>query len=99
MTSSKLTIYGAIAANVAIAATKLVVAGITGSSAMLSEGIHSMVDTGNGVLMLWGVHKSQKPPDEEHPFGHGRGRDRAGLRSCLPSAATGRMGLDITRAP
>ena len=72
MADSKLAIYGAIAANVAIAATKFVVAGITGSSAMLSEGIHSIVDTGNGLLMQLGVRSSKKPPDEEHPFGHGR---------------------------
>ncbi len=54
MAKSKVAIYGAIAANVAIAVTKFVVAGITGSSAMLSEGIHSAVDTFNGVLLLLG---------------------------------------------
>ncbi len=72
MTGSKLAIYGAIAANVAIAATKLLVAGITGSSAMLSEGIHSSVDTFNGVLLLVGVRLSQRPATPEHPFGHGK---------------------------
>jgi cation diffusion facilitator family transporter len=71
-TSSKLAIYGAIAANVAIAVTKLVVAGITGSSAMLSEGIHSSVDTFNGVLLLVGIRLSQRPATPEHPFGHGK---------------------------
>jgi cation diffusion facilitator family transporter len=72
MAESRLTIYGAIAANLAIAATKFVVAGITGSSAMMSEGIHSAVDTGNGVLLLIGTHLSERPPSEQHPFGHGK---------------------------
>jgi cation diffusion facilitator family transporter len=65
-------IYGAIGANVAIAVTKFVVAGITGSSAMLSEGIHSGVDTGNGILLLVGTHLSERPASAEHPFGHGK---------------------------
>jgi cation diffusion facilitator family transporter len=72
MAESNLAIYGAIAANVAIAVTKFTVAGITGSSAMLSEGIHSAVDTFNGVLLLYGKHVSRKPATPEHPFGHGK---------------------------
>jgi cation diffusion facilitator family transporter len=72
MARSKVAIYGAVGANVAIAVTKFVVAGITGSSAMLSEGIHSAVDTFNGVLLLVGLKLSQRPATPEHPFGHGK---------------------------
>ncbi len=71
ISESRLAIYAAIAGNMAIAITKFIAAAITGSSAMLSEAIHSVVDTGNGWLMLLGVRKSQKPPDSDHPFGHG----------------------------
>lgn len=69
---SKLAIYAAMLGNLAIALTKLVAAVITGSSAMLSETVHSLVDTGNEVMLLYGLRQSKAPADREHPFGHGR---------------------------
>ena len=72
MAESKIAVYGAIAANLAIAVMKFIVAGISGSSAMLSEGIHSAVDAGNGGLLLVGLHMAKKPATSEHPFGRGK---------------------------
>ncbi|MDZ7713838.1 MAG: cation diffusion facilitator family transporter [Rhodovibrio sp.] len=68
----KKVIYAALAGNALIAVTKFVAAGITGSSAMLAEGIHSVVDTGNQGLMLHGTARAKKPADDRHPFGYGR---------------------------
>jgi cation diffusion facilitator family transporter len=65
-------IFAAIAANLGIAVSKFVVAGITGSAAMMAEGIHSAVDTGNELLLLVGEHNSAKKPDARHPFGYGK---------------------------
>jgi cation diffusion facilitator family transporter len=70
--SSKLVVYAACAGNGLIALTKFVAAAFTGSSAMLSEAIHSVVDTGNQLLLLYGMHRAAKPPDALHPLGYGR---------------------------
>jgi len=69
---SRKVIYAAIVANLGIATAKFIVAAITGSAAMLAEGIHSAVDTGNELLLLIGEKRAAKPADRRHPFGYGK---------------------------
>jgi cation diffusion facilitator family transporter len=70
--SSKKAVIAALAGNVLVAATKLLAAAWTGSSAMMSEAVHSFVDSGNEVLLLYGLHRAGRPPDAQHPLGYGR---------------------------
>jgi len=69
---SRRVVYAALAGNLAIAVIKFVAAAVTGSSAMLSEGVHSLVDTVNELLLLYGMKRAAKPADLTHPLGHGR---------------------------
>jgi divalent metal cation (Fe/Co/Zn/Cd) transporter len=72
MLRSYKSIYNALIANLFIAITKFVSGSISNSSAMISEGIHSLVDIINELLLLFGIKQSIKPPDEKRPFGYGR---------------------------
>src|SRR4051794_37650275 len=70
--STEVVVYAALAGNAAVALVKFAAAFWTGSSAMLSEAIHSSVDTADQILILYGLARAQRPPDENHPLGHGR---------------------------
>ena len=71
-TTSTRTLVIALLANLGIAASKFAAAAITGSSAMLTEGVHSVVDCINQLLLMWGRHAAKRPADKLHPFGYGR---------------------------
>ena len=71
-TGSKKVIYAALIGNFLISVTKLAASFYTGSKAMLTEAIHSMIDTGNQVLLLWGLKQAKLPPNEDYPFGRGK---------------------------
>jgi len=69
---SRIVVRVALAGNLLIATSKFVAAAYTGSSAMWSEGVHSLVDGINELLLLYGIHRAKAPPDQTHPFGYGR---------------------------
>jgi cation diffusion facilitator family transporter len=71
MKARDFTLYAAVVANVAIAVTKFIAAAVTGSASMFSEALHSVVDTGDGLLVLLGLRLSHRPPSPRHPYGHG----------------------------
>jgi divalent metal cation (Fe/Co/Zn/Cd) transporter len=70
--ASSKTVWAAVIGNLPVAITKIGAAAFSGSSAMVSEAVHSVVDTGNEVLLLYGMRRSRRRPDTEHPFGYGR---------------------------
>jgi cation diffusion facilitator family transporter len=72
MASSNKSIYSALAANLLIALTKFIAGFFSNSAAMIAEGVHSVVDTANQVLLLFGLRQSRKKPDATHPFGYGK---------------------------
>lgn len=72
MANNQKSIYSALAANLLIAITKFIAGSVTNSSSMISEGIHSTVDTTNQLLLLYGIKRSKKVADQYHPFGYGK---------------------------
>src|SRR5919108_5194847 len=70
--SSRRVVYAALIGNILVAVTKTVAAILSGSSAMVSEAVHSFVDSANEILLLYGIHRSKRPAHLEHPLGHGR---------------------------
>ena len=72
MLATRNVLYASIAGDLIVAAIKIGAAAYTGSSAMWSEAVHSLVDSSNSILLLYGVHRSKRTPDQDHPFGYGR---------------------------
>src|SRR6266478_5147813 len=70
--SSRTSVVAALIGDLLVAASKIVAALWTGSASMASEAIHSVVDTTNEILLLYGIHRSKQKADADHPFGHGR---------------------------
>jgi cation diffusion facilitator family transporter len=70
--NSTIAVVASIIGDISVGVVKLICAALTGSQAMVSEGIHSIVDSGNAALVLLGIHQSKKGADEDHPFGHGK---------------------------
>jgi cation diffusion facilitator family transporter len=70
--TSRTTVWAAVVGNTLVAITKIVAAAFSGSAAMASEAVHSVVDTGNEALLLYGMRRARRRPDTEHPFGYGR---------------------------
>src|SRR5690349_12409046 len=69
---SNLVLFAALFANLGIAVAKFVASAVSGSSSMLTEGVHSLVDSGNQLLLLYGKRRAKRGPDAAHPFGYGR---------------------------